>query len=125
MNDSEINFDHFPDRKHSRKRSRGHDKNDSRTHPRKPFFMPVDYSTAERVYRDFIKDISMSGVFIETLRPLPVGKKISMALSFPNLNQNVKISGGVVRYDEQGIGVAFIINDEKQKDILDLCIKDV
>ena len=36
-----------------------------RKHERKPFVETVDYTTASGTYRDFIKDISDEGVFIE------------------------------------------------------------
>jgi len=125
MNDSEVNFDYIPDEKKSGKNSEKQQKEEKRTYIRKPFFMSVDYSTRDRVYRDFIKDISTGGVFIETLRPLPVGQEISMAFSFPNHRQNVKISGDVVRMNPKGIGVSFIVRNEKQKEALDLCVNDI
>jgi len=125
MDDSNIHYDYLPD---EIKNSNGLDslsEKEKRSYIRKPFFMPVDYSTRDRVYRDFIKDISTGGVFIETLRPLPVGQEISMAFSFPNLRQNFKISGDFVRMDPKGIGVAFIKSGEDQSETLDFCIKDI
>ncbi|MBW2219118.1 MAG: PilZ domain-containing protein [Deltaproteobacteria bacterium] len=125
MGDSKIDFDYFPGEKKDGKSPGNSQKEEKRTYIRKPFFMSVDYSTQDRVYRDFIKDISTGGVFIETLRPLPVGQEISMAFSFPNLRQNFKISGDVVRMDPKGIGVAFMASNEKQKETLDFCVKDI
>jgi len=125
MSDSKIDFDYFPGEKKDGKNSDNSQKEEKRTYVRKPFFMSVDYSTQDRVYRDFIKDISTGGVFIETLRPLPVGQEISMAFSFPNLRQNFKINGDVVRMGSKGIGVAFMVNKEKQKEALDFCVRDI
>ncbi len=125
MSDSKIDFDYFPGEKNDGKNSDNSPKEEKRAYIRKPFFMSVDYSTQDRVYRDFIKDISTGGVFIETLRPLPVGQEISMAFSFPNLRQNFRISGNVVRMGPKGIGIAFIESNEKQKDSLDFCVRDI
>ena len=125
MDDSNIHFDYLPDEIKNGNGSDTQSKEEKRSYARKPFFMPVDYSTQDRVYRDFIKDISTGGVFIETLRPLPVGHKISMAFSFPNLRQNFKISGGVVRMDPKGIGVAFLNTSEDQVETLDFCVRDI
>jgi hypothetical protein len=41
----------------------------SRKHERELFFMVVDYSTEDRIYKDYIKDISADGIFIETRMP--------------------------------------------------------
>jgi len=125
MNDSEVNFDYIPGEKKGDKISEKHQQEEKRDYIRKPFFMSVDYSTQDRVYRDFIKDISTGGVFIETLRPLPVGQEILMAFSFPNQRQNFKISGDVVRMNTKGIGVSFIVKNEAQKESLDFCVKDI
>jgi uncharacterized protein (TIGR02266 family) len=125
MDDSNIHFDYLPDEIKNDSRSRSSPKKEKRSYIRKPFFMPVDYSTQDRVYRDFIKDISTGGVFIETLRPLPVGQEISMAFSFPSLRQNFKISGDVVRMDPKGIGVAFAKRSEDQTETLDSHIRDI
>ena len=125
MDDSTIHSNYPHNRTKSDNGSGGESKEEKRTHTRKPFFMPVDYSTQDRVYRDFIKDISKGGVFIETLRPLPVGQEISMAFSFPNLHQNFKINGDVVRMNPGGIGVAFLNASKDQAETLDVCIKDL
>jgi uncharacterized protein (TIGR02266 family) len=125
MDDSNIHYDYLPDEIKNGNGSGGLPEEEKRSYIRKSFFMPVDYSTRDRVYKDFIKDISTGGVFIETVRPLPVGQEISMALSFPNLRQNFKISGDVVRMDPKGIGVAFVKSSEDQTEALDFCVNDI
>jgi Tfp pilus assembly protein PilZ len=124
MNDSNMYFDYFPgkDQKKTAKNKKWPPENEKRTHKRKPFFMPVDYATRDRVYRDFIKDITKEGVFIETRRPLPAGEEISLTFSFPNLRQNFKIPGGVVRSDKNGIGVKFIFENTHLQETLDFCV---
>jgi len=125
MDDPNIHLNYPPGRTNNDNGSDGESKEEKRSHVRKPFFMPVDYSTRDRVYRDFIKDISMGGVFIETLRPPPVGQEILMAFSFPNLHRNFKITGDVVRMNPKGIGVAFLDTGKDQMETLDFCINDI
>ena len=54
-----------------------------RVHPRKAFFSLVHYATQDTVYKDFIKDISEGGVFIETSVPFTVGQVISLTFPIP------------------------------------------
>lgn len=78
----------------------------NRKHHRKPYFMAVDYATGNRAYRDFIRDISSSGVFIETRRRFLAGQEIIMSVLFPNRSYQI-ITGEVVRITPHGIGVRF------------------
>lgn len=71
-------------------------------------FLPVDYSTKDRVYQDFINNLSNGGVFIETSAPFQVGQSVSLTFSVPSLNKTFKISGSIVRTEQDGIGVQFL-----------------
>jgi Tfp pilus assembly protein PilZ len=88
-----------------------------RKHERKPFFTTLDYSTESRPYRDFIKDISVGGLFIETGTSFSVGEEISMTLLLPQYEKKIKIQGEIVRIEEQGIGVKFKTS-QVQKEII-------
>ena len=70
-------------------------------------FLPVDYSTKDRVYQDFIYNLSKGGVFIETLSPFRAGQVISLIFSLPSVQKTFKISGTIVRTEQDGIGVKF------------------
>ncbi|MFO7716447.1 PilZ domain-containing protein [Desulfosarcina sp.] len=70
-------------------------------------FLPVDYSTSDRVYQDFINNLSQGGVFIETMSPFRAGQAISLTFSLPTAQKTFKISGAIVRTEEDGIGVKF------------------
>jgi Tfp pilus assembly protein PilZ len=80
---------------------------DYREDPRIPCFLPVDYSTSDRVYQDFINNLSSGGVFIETASPFAIGQSISLIFSIPSVHKSFKISGSIVRTEEDGIGVRF------------------
>ena len=83
------------------------DRLDYREDSRIPCFLPVDYSTTDRVYQDFINNLSNGGVFIETSASLAEGQAISLIFTVPNLQKSFKISGTIVRTERDGIGVKF------------------
>jgi Tfp pilus assembly protein PilZ len=70
-------------------------------------FLPVDYSTKDRVYQDFINNLSNGGVFIETSSPFGVGQALSLIFSLPSLGSSFKATGTIVRTEPDGIGVKF------------------
>ncbi len=80
---------------------------DYREDSRIPCFLPVDYSASDRVYQDFINNLSNGGVFIETAAPLRASQSISLIFSVPSLQKSFKISGTIVRTEQDGIGVKF------------------
>lgn len=86
-----------------------------RKHEREPFFMVADYSTEDRVYRDYIQNVSAGGVFIETHMPFTSGQEVSLAFPLPNYKKYIKIIGEVARVTPQGIGVVFkLVNQEQE-----------
>ena len=86
-----------------------------RKHEREPFFMVADYSTENRVYRDYIQNLSAGGVFIETHMPFTSGQEVSLAFPLPNYKKYIKIIGEVARVTPQGIGVVFkLVNQEQE-----------
>ena len=78
-----------------------------RKYPRKLYRKEVVFATEHRAYSEFIRDISASGLFIETISPLQVGQEIKLVLSLPNHERPIKIVGEIVRVTEKGIGVKF------------------
>ena len=84
-----------------------------RQHARKSYFMSVDYAVKDRCFRDFIKDISAGGVFIETHHLFPVGETISLSFMVPNYPVPVKITGRIARVSPAGLGIEFIKDNEE------------
>ena len=80
---------------------------EKRKHPRKPCSIVVDYATQDRAFRDYIRDISKSGVFIETTNFFSVGQEFIMTFSIPNNQKPLKFIGEVVRTGQRGVGVKF------------------
>jgi len=79
-----------------------------RQYARKPYFMTVDYAVRDRCFRDFIKDISAGGVFIETHHLFPVGETISLSFMVPRYPVPVKIAGRIARVSPDGLGIEFL-----------------
>lgn len=67
----------------------------------------VNYELNNRVYRDFIQDISSAGVFIETLDPPDVGKEITLYFNVAQDKKPIRIRGRIVRTNAQGFAVDF------------------
>ena len=75
--------------------------------PRKSCEIPVKYATFDRVYSDRIMNISQSGVFIETRRPIFVGEEILMDFKIEGVKKTIKIKGKVVHASNRGVGIEF------------------
>lgn len=69
-------------------------------------FLLVDYAVADLAYRDFIRDISCGGMFIETRRRFSKGLRIHIVLSALALG-SIKASGRIASSSREGIGVIF------------------
>ena len=75
--------------------------------PRKSCRIPVRYKTFDRVYSDQIMNISQSGVFIETRKPLFVGEEIIMDFKIEGVRRALKFKGKVVHASSRGVGIEF------------------
>ena len=80
---------------------------EQRNDPRIPCLIAVDYATQKRAYRDFMQDLSKGGVFIETREPGNIGESISLTFSLPNSQSHFKMTGKIIRSDNNGIGIQF------------------
>jgi Tfp pilus assembly protein PilZ len=110
MSDMEIRqfYQEFQERQHDRLRK----------HDRKNFFMIIDYNVNDQYHRDFIQDISESGVFIKTSQTFSIGQKIQMTFMSPDYQKPFKIKGEIVRVHEDGAGVKFMLESQVQESAL-------
>jgi Tfp pilus assembly protein PilZ len=65
----------------------------------------------ERTYRNYIKDISLGGVFIFTRNAFQAGQQIRLLFSNGDKTSSVKMLGKVARATPEGIGVEFLSPD--------------
>lgn len=89
-----------------------------RQHDRKTFFMIVDYIVEGRYFRDFIQDMSDTGVFIKMSQHVTLGRKILMTFMSPDNQKPFKINGEVVRVTSEGVGVKFIVESQVQEAVI-------
>ncbi len=78
-----------------------------RRHQRKDCTIAVECDTPDCTYMQYIRDISISGVFIETTESFSIGQEISLYFDFPDSEDAVKVVGQVIRRASKGIGVEF------------------
>jgi len=83
---------------------------EKRRHPRKSLATLVDFVSEGHIYREFARDISESGLYIQTSIPFSVGQDVVMTFAFPDARGPLKIAGRIARVDDGGIGVQFNIN---------------
>jgi hypothetical protein len=91
---------------------------EKRSYSRKTCFVPVNYATSDRAFQEFIQDISNSGAFVETRHLLPVGQNISITFSLPGSDRNIKMKGSIARTTPRGIGIAFSLESDEQKEYM-------
>ena len=80
---------------------------EKRSSTRKICRMPVRYFYNERIYNNFITDISRDGCFIETQKPLVVGEKILMDIQMDGNENSIRIKGEVANANRLGSGIEF------------------
>ena len=64
---------------------------------REPVMLFVEYDGADDLIGDFTENLSTGGTFVATTRPLPLGTRVKLVLSFPGLLEPISIEG-VVRW---------------------------
>lgn len=97
----------------------------SRKDARKDFFMTVDYVVGDRYYRDFIQDMSDSGVFIKTRQQFETGREILMTFMSPDLQKPFKIPGVIMRALDTGIGVRFKKESQVQAETIAALVRQI
>ena len=91
---------------------------EQRKYSRKDFLTIIDYTVEGRHYRDFIQDISESGVFIKTSQTFSIGQPILMTFMSPDNQKPFRINGEIKHTQEDGIGVKFNIKSQVQELVL-------
>jgi uncharacterized protein (TIGR02266 family) len=85
----------------------------------------VDYADSERVFKDYIQDISTGGVFIKTRESFNIGEEIVLSMSLAGEGNAFKIPAEVARKAEDGIGVRFKLTSQVQTAIIESLLQGV
>jgi Tfp pilus assembly protein PilZ len=96
-----------------------------REHPRKSCVMSTDYVVADRAYRNFVKDISESGVYVQTIQPFELGDEVIQSFSLSDKQIPFKFTGEIVRIGKDGVGIRFKNLTQYQRDILRSILKNL
>ena len=81
----------------------------------------VAYQSVDRFLSDFGTDVSETGVFVNTHRPLPVGTSVRLLLALPEAKDPLPIQGVVSRVvapqgeGAPGMGIAFTDVSEEER----------
>ena len=78
---------------------------ENRAYPRKSCRIAVRFSTYDRIYSGYITNISPSGIFIDTKKPLIVRDEILIDFTLKERNESLRPRGVVVHATLMGIGV--------------------
>ena len=96
-----------------------------RRHVRVDCFVSVDYTDSEKIFKDYIEDISTSGVFIKSREVFSVGEEIVLSMSLSREGSAFKIPAVVVRAAPDGIGVRFKTTSQVQEAIIGSLIESI
>ncbi len=92
-------------------------KKDKRRHSRKLLRIEARYQDPDtRVLKGTVRNISLSGVFIETPTPLAMQTTVHVSLDAKYLGKVIDVSGHVVRVEENR-GMAIQFEDRENRDI--------
>ena len=80
---------------------------DQRKHARKRYSKQIIFAAHNKILSGVTKDISPSGVFIETRDRLEVGQTVTLTIPLKN-DRNAKIKGEVTWAGPEGFGVKFL-----------------
>ena len=94
-----------------------------RRHQRKDCLIRVDFAAKGRAFHNYIQDISVEGVFIETREAFSVGDELLLTISYSNEVKPFKINGSVVRIASNGIGVRFQKLSQVQEEMVRTIMK--
>lgn len=83
-----------------------------------PCLINANYSVQDQKFNNYILDISIGGVFIETDEKFPIGKELLLKFSLPNHPQPLTFRGKVAWNSAKGFGLEFENVSVLQSDIL-------
>jgi Tfp pilus assembly protein PilZ len=95
-----------------------------REYPRLACYIQVDFAAGGKAYRSCIRDISASGVFIETGDAFKPGQDVALCFTLPESDDMLafKLEGKVTRLYPDGIGVQYVNMSNYQRDIINTLI---
>ena len=78
-----------------------------RQFPRRTAFIIAKYTVKEGTFRDIIKNIGATGIFVSTSRGVAQGQSIELQFPVFKFDNQLKVKGSVVRTTQKGFSVVF------------------
>ena len=78
-----------------------------RRFPRRAAFIIAKYTVREGTFRDIIKNIGATGLFINTSRGVASGQPIELEFPVFDFDSQLRVRGTVARSDQRGFSVVF------------------
>jgi len=78
-----------------------------RRFPRRAAFIIAKYTVKEGTFRDIIKNIGATGIFVRTWRKIALGQSIELQFPVFDFENQLQVMGKVVRSSPKGFSVVF------------------
>ena len=78
-----------------------------RRYPRRAAFIIAKYTVKEGTFRDIIKNIGATGVFVRTWRKIALRQHIELQFPVFDFENQLQVTGRVVRSNPTGFSVVF------------------
>ncbi|MBC2744098.1 MAG: PilZ domain-containing protein, partial [Desulfosarcina sp.] len=78
-----------------------------RRFPRRAAFIIAKYTVKEGTFRDIIKNIGATGIFVRTWRGIAEGQPIELQFPVFEFENQLQVTGMVVRSNPKGFSVVF------------------
>ena len=78
-----------------------------RDYPRLDTKVDIDVAVGDRVVQTDAKDISASGIFINTSGKFKAKEKVRVVFNVPGIDKPFKLGGTIVRVEQNGMAIKF------------------
>ncbi len=79
----------------------------------------VDVAGDNRVIQTDVRDVSASGIFINTSGKFEIGDRVRVVFTVPNYDKPFKLQGKIVRVEKHGMAIKFADITPYFKNVLD------
>jgi len=99
-----------------------------RRYPRREVYLEIYYQHLDDFFYDYAINLSHGGLFIKTVRPIPVGTELKLRFAIPNCKEVIETRGKVVRVvkpedargHQPGMGIEFEMLTPKDIEMINM-----
>lgn len=78
-----------------------------RDYPRMETRTDIDVVVGDRVIQTDARDISASGIYINTSGKFEINKNVRVVFSVPGIDKPFKLTGNIIRVEQDGLAIKF------------------